>query len=303
MEQDGSSAALRRLQRKEGDLRRAVEAEGDADCADATVDIELHVAEMEESFGVDFTHGWKHERAEEGQPDLAAVGVAGEHDIDQLPARMLTHDVGVVGLMRHQDDGPIWLRRNGEFETRVGGAGIVDAGEPEARAVALDGNVGVDEHRNAVGGKRVDDQRCADCHIMVAQAGKAQRAGEGAEDLGAVVCGRSPVEEGERAVRDEVSGEQDHIGGKSVDVADDPFEEERLCKLVEVDVADLRDAEAVEGAGEVRYSEGAGDEIELVAGDFAGVEGKTRSGRSCADEEMAAGDAWGGIAINAGHRP
>jgi hypothetical protein len=39
-----------------------------------------------------------------------------------------------------------------------------------------------------------------------------------------------------------------------------------------------------------------------VAGDFAGVEGKTGGSGSCTDEEMAAGDAWGGIGINAGHR-
>jgi hypothetical protein len=58
-----------------------------------------------------------------------------------------------------------------------------------------------------------------------------------------------------------------------------------------MNIADLRDAEAVEGAGKLRDGEGVGDEIELVAGDFAGVEGETSGGRSCADEEMAAGDA------------
>lgn len=90
---------------------------------------------------------------------------------------------------------------------------------------------------------------------------------------------------------DEVAGKNDHVCGKCIDVADDAFKKERFGKFVEMDVADLRDAEAMEGAGKVGDGKGARNEIELVAGDFAGVKGETSGGSSCADEEMAAGDA------------
>ena len=48
---------------------------------------------------------------------------------------------------------------------------------------------------------------------------------------------------------DEVSGEQDEVGAEGVDLVDDALEEVGLGELVEVDVADLGDAEAVEGLG------------------------------------------------------
>ena len=102
---------------------------------------------------------------------------------------------------------------------------------------------------------------------------------------------------------DKVPREQDHVCGKGIDMADDMFEEEWFGELVEVDIADLCDAEAMEGAGKIGDGEGAGDEIELVSGNFARVEGKSSGGRSCADKEMAAGDAGGVIGINAGHKP
>lgn len=261
------------MQGDDGDLGWAVEAEGNAYGADAAVDIELHPFQLEEALGVPFAHRRKDEGGEEGQADLAAVGVACEHDVDERAARVLEDGVGVVGFVRHEDDGAVGLRGNGEVEAWVGGAGIVDCAEPEAGAVALDGEVFVDEDGDAVGGEGVDDERRADRGVVVAEAGVAQGAGEGTEYLGTVVGGGPAVEEGERAVGDEVSCEQDHVCGESVNVADDALEEERFGELVEMDIADLRDAEAVEGAGKIGDSEGAGDEIELVAGDFAGIEG------------------------------
>ncbi len=261
------------MQGDDGDFRWTVEAEGDAYGADAAVDVELHFVQLKEAFGVFFAHRREDEGGKEGQADLAAVGVAGKHDVDERSARVLEDEVSVIGFVRHEDDGAVGERWDGEVEAGVGGAGIVDSTEPEAGAVALDGEVLVDEDGDAVGGEGVDDERGADRGVVVAEASVTQGAGEGTEDLGAVVGGGPAVEEGERAVGDEVSREQDHVCGEGVDVADDALEEERLGELVEMDIADLRDAEAVEGAGKIGDGKGAGDEIELVAGDFAGIEG------------------------------
>ena len=64
------------------------------------------------------------------------------------------------------------------FEVGMAGAGVVDAAEPEAVAVALDGNVLVDEDGDAVAGESVDDQRRADGDVVVAEDGVAQGRGE-----------------------------------------------------------------------------------------------------------------------------
>ena len=59
-----------------GEFGGAVQPEGQTDGADAAVHIELHVVELEHAFDVLLTHGWQNERAEYGEADLAAVGVA-----------------------------------------------------------------------------------------------------------------------------------------------------------------------------------------------------------------------------------
>lgn len=139
-----------RLQGEDRDLGWAVETEGNTYRADAAIDIKLHVVEAEETFGVFFTHRRKHKRAHEGQPNLAAVGVAREHDIDEMAAWMPQNNVSVVGLMSHQNYRAVGLRRDGEVEAWVGRAGVVDSREPEAGAVALDREVLIDQHRDAI---------------------------------------------------------------------------------------------------------------------------------------------------------
>ena len=53
--------------------------------------------------------------------------------------------------------------------------------------------------------------------------------------------------EGDRAVSDEIAGKEHEVGIQGVDLVDDSLEEERLCVLVKVDIAELNDAVAVEG--------------------------------------------------------
>ncbi len=85
--------------------------------------------------------GGRTRAAEEGKPDLAAVGVAGEHEIDEGAAGVSDYGVGVVRLVRHEDDGAVGFDRDSEVEVGIAGAGVVDAAEPDAFAVAFDRDV------------------------------------------------------------------------------------------------------------------------------------------------------------------
>ncbi len=77
-------------------------------------------------------------------------------------------------------------------------------------------------------------------------------------------------------------------------MADDAAQEGGLGELVEVDVGDLRDAEAGEGGWEVVDGEGAGEDAEFVAGDLGGVEGEADRGGG-AEEEVAPGEEMGAL--------
>ena len=83
------------------------------------------LVEAVEAFGVLLAHGRQDERAEEGKPDLAAVGVAGEHQVDEVAARVGDDVVGVVGFVRHEDDGAVGFGGEGEVEVGVAGTGVV----------------------------------------------------------------------------------------------------------------------------------------------------------------------------------
>src|ERR1017187_8052518 len=94
----------------------------------------------------------------------------------------------------------------------------------------------------------------------------------------------------QRTVADVVAGEQDQIGRERVDPFDDAAHEERLSKLVEVDVADLGDAEILEDAWEVGDGKVAVDDAEFVAGELAGIERQAAGGdQRGADQEAAPG--------------
>jgi len=108
--------------------------------------------------------------------------------------------------------------------------------------------------------------------------------------ISAAVDGVVGGDEGEGAEGNEVAGDEDEVGGEGVDAFDDAIDEVRLGVLVDVDVADLDDAVAVEGSGEVADGDGTLNDVDLVAGDFAGVEGESGGGDSRADQELAAGD-------------
>jgi hypothetical protein len=229
------------------DLWGAVEAEGQAHGSDATVDVELHLVEAVVAFGILLPQRRQDECAEEGKPDLTAMGVAGQHEVDERAAAVGDDVVREVRFMRHEEDGTVGFRGDGEIEVGMAGTGIVDAAQPETAAVALDREVLIDQNRCAAGGEGLDDQRTVEGDVVVPEDSVAEGGGESGKDLGAAVDGVLASDEGEGAVGDEVSGEKNEIGGEGVYVVDDAFEEERLGVLVEVDVAELNDAIAVEG--------------------------------------------------------
>jgi hypothetical protein len=269
-----------RMEGEDGDFGGAVQAEGHAYRAEASVDVELHLVEAEEAFGIPAAHGRQHHGAQEGQADLASVRVAGEHKVDEGGARVMDCFVGEVWRVGHKNDRTVGLGGDGEVEVGMAGAGIQGSTDPEAGAVALDGDVLVDEDGNAVAVEDVDDDAGAEAYIVVAQAAVAEGAGKGAEEFGAAVDGMVAGDGGEGADGDEVSGDEDEVGSEGVDAVNDALEEVRLGELVEVDVADLDDAIAVEGAGEVADGDRTVNDVDLVAGDFAGVEGEASGGCS-----------------------
>jgi len=169
--------------------------------------------------------------------------------------------------------------------------GIVDPAEPETGTVAFDGEVLVDENGDAVRGKGLDDEGAVEGNVVVSEDSVSEGRGQGGEDLGAAADGVVSGKEGERAVSDEIAGEQDEVWGESVGVVNNALEKEGLGVLIEVNVAELNDAIAVEGRGQIWDSDRTGDDVNLVAGDLAGVESQSGGGSTGANEEVAPGEA------------
>ena len=161
------------MQGDDCDFGGAVEAEGQAYRADAAVDVKLHLVEAVVAFGILFAHRGEDEWAEEGQANLSAVGVAGEHEIDKMAAGMGDDMVGEVGLVRHEKDGTIGFGGNGEVEVGVAGAGVFNAAEPETRADALNGEVLVDENGGPMSGEGFGDHGAVEGDVVIAEDGVA----------------------------------------------------------------------------------------------------------------------------------
>jgi len=298
-------AAVVRLSADEGDAGEfggTVQAEGQADRADAAVDVELHVSEVEEAFDVLLAHGGKDQRADEGKADLAAVGVTGEHEVDERKARVVNDLVHVVGLVAHEENGGAGVGGDGEVEIGRAGGGVVGAAEPEDVAATLEGGVAVDEDGGSMRLEWCDDVFGANGDIVVAEDAEALRGFEGGEDLGTEAGGPPGDRGGARSIADEVSGDQDEVGGEGVDLGDHAFKEEGLGVLLEVNVAHLDDAEALEGVGEIVDGEGAVGDLELVAGVGSGVSGQSEAGSGGGIAEKAAARDGGRFRVRGGVR-
>jgi len=114
----------------------------------------------------------------------------------------------------------------------------------------------------------MDDEWCVDRDVVIAQDGAALGAGKGAENLGTTVSCVCGGDRGERASCDEVACEENELWGEVVGLMDDVLEKRRLGELIEVNIAELDDAIAVEWIGEVLDADGLMDDIEVVARDL-----------------------------------
>jgi len=84
---------------------------------------------------------------------------------------------------------------------------------------------------------------------------------------------------------DEVAGEKHRIGFQAVDVVNDLTDKERLSEFVHVDIADLRDAEAVKGRGKAGNNHVALGDFDPMPLEFARIERETaRSACACLEE-------------------
>jgi hypothetical protein len=86
-------------EREQCNLRRAVEADGDADGAKAAIHIELQIPKTKPALDILAAQRRKSQRADEWHPDLAAVGVTGEHERERLTRSTPQQIVDVVGCV------------------------------------------------------------------------------------------------------------------------------------------------------------------------------------------------------------
>jgi len=268
-----------------------VEAEGQADGANASVHVELHVVEAEHAFDVLLTHGREDERAEVGEADLAAVGVAREHEVDEREAGVEDDVLDVVRLVAHEDDGCAGVGGDREVEVRGAGTGVVGAAQPEEIAATLEGEIAVDEDGGSVGFEGRNDVVGADVDVMVAEDAEALWGLEGGEDFGGQAGGAPGGRERERAAADEVTRNQDEVWRHGVGLGDHLLEEVGFGELLQVNIAYLNDAEVLEAVGEIPDRDGEAGDFELVACVGSRVDGDAEA-CSCegGTKESAAGE-------------
>jgi hypothetical protein len=254
---------LRANQCDVGQLGGAVEAERKAYCTDPSIDVELHVAEVEKAFDILLAHRGKDERADVGKADLATVGVAGQHDIDERKAGVEDDLVDVVRLMAHEEN----------------------------RGVAtLERGIAVDEDRSAVSLERLDDVFSSDVDVVIPENAETLWGFEGREDFGTDAGGLPGDGKIAGAAADVIAREEDEVRIEHVGLLDHALEEEGLGVLLQVDVAHLDDAEVLESVGQVANRESDLGDFEFVAGVGAGVSGEADACRGGSGEETPAGD-------------
>ncbi len=249
------------------------------------------MVEVEEAFDVLLAHGGEDERANVGKANLAAVGVTGEHEVDERESGVEDDLLGVVWFVAHEDDWGVGTGWDSEVEVGDAGSGVVGAAEPDDVGAALDGGIAVDEDGGSVGFEGADNVLGADVDVVVAEDAEALGGFEGGEDLGGDAGGSPGDFEGERADGDEVPGDEDEVGGKGVDLGNHALKKPGLGVLLEVNVAHLDDAEALEGVREIADGEGGGSDFELVAGVGPGISSQAEAGSGgCIAEKAATRD-------------
>src|SRR5580698_2560238 len=115
-----------------------------------------------------------------------------------------------------------------------------------------------------MGFKGLDDALGADGDVMVAENGVALRAGEAGKNLSAHAGGVVGDGDIKRPLTDEISGQKDKIRLEQIGATDELFQKIGFCVLLQMDIADLDDAEALKGVGQFCDGDVALNELDLV---------------------------------------
>ncbi len=241
------------------------------------------MVEAEHAFDVLLAHGWQDERADDGETDLAAVRVAGEHQVDQWKTGVLDDGFDVVRLVAHEDDGGAGIGGDGEVEVRRTRAGIIRATKPEEIASAFEGEVAIDEDGRPVGFDRADHVISTDVDVVIAEDAEALGCLEGGENLCGYAGGLPGNLERERAAANKIAGHQDQIRGEGIDLRDHLLEEVGFGELFQVQIAHLDDAKPFKAVRELTDGDGETGDFEFVArvgsGINADADARSREGR------------------------
>lgn len=138
--------------------------------------------------------------------------------------------------------------------------------------------------------ERLSHVRRTDADVVIAEDRIALRALEAVEDAGAFPCDRDGPFTRKKLVGDKVAGEKDRVRAQAVDVVDGFTKKEWFGKFVEMDIAQLGDAEAIEGRGEIGKVDLGMSHLDDVARDLAGVKGQPRGACASCSEEVATGE-------------
>ncbi len=234
------------------------------------------------------------------------MGVAGEDEVDGVTARVSGDRGGIVGLMRHEQNRRIRVGRDGEIEVGAAEGDVVNAAKENVCVTVVDANVLIDEDGKAVGLEVVADDAGADDGVMVAENAEAEGAGKSAEDFRAAGGGGEGDIDRHGAAAGVVAGDEEEVGLEGVDLVEDATEKKVFGVLLEVDVGNLNEAEAIESRGKGGEEEGAGENLALVPRPLVGIEADSGDGSEGAGKEGAAGEqAWRSRLVklgNAGHR-
>jgi hypothetical protein len=283
-----------RPQREQRYLRRAVKPEGHPHGADAAIHVKLHLPQAEPPLDILAAHFRKSHCANQWQANLAAMGVSAEHERNGRACGIDEQLIRVVGCVAHNNDRLVRDVADGigdgDFRRRLTLHGIVEASEPDSARRALDRQVGVAEQLNAVVGECLGDLLRPNHEVVITQHRVALAAGESVEDTGALPRGADSEFCRRKLTGDEVAGNEHRIGIEAVDPVDDFADKERLSEFVQMDVADLHDAETVEGLRKTREKDVAGRDFDEMALDFTGIEGETAESARASDEEAASRD-------------
>ena len=114
----------------------------------------------------------------------------------------------------------------------------------------------------------------AEDYVVIAEDGVALRTFKLFEHARALPCRMDRRCPREKLVGSEVSGEEDGVGPQAVDVVDRIAQEEWLGELIEMNIAELGDTEAVERGRKVGDEDFRVGYFNVVARNFAGIEGE-----------------------------